>query len=67
MRGKGPFNLKKGQWTDDTSAALCLADSLLATRPEGGKVDREDYARRLEHYFTPGANSRVLSVAGEVS
>lgn len=26
--GKGPFNLKPGEWTDDTSMALCLAHSL---------------------------------------
>ncbi|WP_444885325.1 ADP-ribosylglycohydrolase family protein [Microbulbifer sp. PSTR4-B] len=29
MEGGGPFGLKKGQWTDDTSMALCLAHSLL--------------------------------------
>ena len=28
MVGGGPFNLKPGQWTDDTSMALCLAESL---------------------------------------
>ncbi len=28
MVGGGPFNLKPGEWTDDTSMALCLADSL---------------------------------------
>lgn len=28
MVGGGPFNLEKGQWTDDTSMALCLAHSL---------------------------------------
>lgn len=27
--GGGPFNLKPGQWTDDTSMALCLAESLV--------------------------------------
>jgi ADP-ribosyl-[dinitrogen reductase] hydrolase len=30
MVGGGPFHLKPGQWTDDTSMALCLAESLLA-------------------------------------
>lgn len=30
MDGGGPFSLKAGQWTDDTSMALCLAESLLA-------------------------------------
>ena len=29
MVGGGPFQLKPGQWTDDTSMALCLAESLL--------------------------------------
>lgn len=29
MVGGGPFLLSPGQWTDDTSMALCLADSLL--------------------------------------
>ena len=30
MVGGGPFGLKPGQWTDDTSMALCLATSLIA-------------------------------------
>jgi ADP-ribosyl-[dinitrogen reductase] hydrolase len=29
MVGGGPFHLKPGQWTDDTSMALCLATSLV--------------------------------------
>lgn len=29
MRAGGVFNLEKGQWTDDTSMALCLSESLL--------------------------------------
>ncbi|MBX3397295.1 MAG: ADP-ribosylglycohydrolase family protein [Gemmataceae bacterium] len=29
MIGGGPFDLDPGQWTDDTSMALCLAESLL--------------------------------------
>ncbi len=29
MVGGGPFELEAGQWTDDTSMALCLAHSLL--------------------------------------
>lgn len=27
MVGGGPFNLQPGQWTDDTSMALCLAEN----------------------------------------
>ena len=28
--GGGPFGLAAGQWTDDTSMAMCLAESLVA-------------------------------------
>ena len=30
--GGGPFNLQPGQWSDDTSLALCLAESLVESR-----------------------------------
>ena len=30
MVGGGPFGLEPGQWTDDTSMALCLAESLIS-------------------------------------
>lgn len=32
MVGGGPFGLRAGQWTDDTSMALCLAASLIYRR-----------------------------------
>ncbi len=32
MRGGGPYRLQPGQWTDDTSMALCLAESLVECR-----------------------------------
>jgi ADP-ribosyl-[dinitrogen reductase] hydrolase len=32
MVGGGPFSLKPGEWTDDTSMALCLAASLTERR-----------------------------------
>lgn len=32
MVGGGPFGLRPGQWTDDTSMALCLATSLIEQR-----------------------------------
>ncbi|NQD35987.1 ADP-ribosylglycohydrolase family protein [Permianibacter sp. IMCC34836] len=32
MLGGGPFELGPGEWTDDTSMALCLAESLLHCR-----------------------------------
>src|SRR4051812_46076768 len=30
--GGGPFHLRSGEWTDDTSLALCLAESLVSRR-----------------------------------
>lgn len=38
MVGGGPWGLKPGEWTDDTSMALCLAESLL----ECGGFDARD-------------------------
>lgn len=38
MVGGGLFGLKPGQWTDDTSMALCLAASLT----ECGRFDERD-------------------------
>ena len=40
--GGGPFGLRPGQWTDDTSMALCLAESLL----DRGAHDPDDQMRR---------------------
>jgi len=40
MVGGGPFNLKPGQWTDDTSMALCLAENLLIMKGNKLLVDR---------------------------
>ena len=42
MVGGGPFRLKPGQWTDDTSMALCLAESLV----ECGSFDTFDQLSR---------------------
>ncbi len=39
--GGGPFNLRPGQWTDDTSMALCLAESLISC-PEFNPSDQMD-------------------------
>lgn len=35
MVGGGPFKLKPGEWTDDTSMAICLAEACI----ESGYVD----------------------------
>ena len=48
MLGGGPFGLAPGQWTDDTSMALCLATSLLE-RGFDLRDQMERYLRWAEH------------------
>lgn len=55
--GGGPFDLKPGEWTDDTTMALCLAESLV----ELGKFDMEDQLRRYCRWWKHGH----LSVKGK--
>ncbi|WP_424316469.1 ADP-ribosylglycohydrolase family protein [Haloferula sp.] len=51
--GGGPFRLEAGQWTDDTSMALCLAESLISC--EG--VDLLDQCERYVAWWLRGVNS----------
>jgi ADP-ribosyl-[dinitrogen reductase] hydrolase len=57
MIGGGPFNLKPGQWTDDTSMALCLAESLIECRGFNPKDQMERYVRwwKEGHLSSTGA------------
>ena len=48
--GGGPFSLAPGMWTDDTSMALCLAESLI----ERQEFDPEDQMRRYVLWFEEG-------------
>ncbi|MFN9476551.1 ADP-ribosylglycohydrolase family protein [Acidovorax sp.] len=50
MVGGGPFRLARGQWTDDTSMAICLAQSLL----HRGGFDAEDQMRRYANWWRWG-------------
>lgn len=45
MVGGGPFGLAPGQWTDDTSMALCLAESLVECRGFDARDQMERYVR----------------------
>jgi ADP-ribosyl-[dinitrogen reductase] hydrolase len=47
MVGGGPFGLPPGAWTDDTSMALCLAESLL----KSGGFDPRDQAERYVRWY----------------
>ena len=53
MKGGGPFNLQPGQWTDDTSMALCLAESLI----ESGEFDPVDQLARYVRWKREGLHS----------
>lgn len=53
MTGGGPFRLPPGAWTDDTSMALCLADSLIAC----GKFYAKDQMDRYVRWWKDGERS----------
>jgi ADP-ribosyl-[dinitrogen reductase] hydrolase len=48
--GRGPFRLKPGEWTDDTSMALCLAESLIECKA----FDPADQMRRYLRWYRKG-------------
>lgn len=50
MIGGGPFNLPPGAWTDDTSMALCLAESLI----ERSGFDAADQMHRYVRWYQNG-------------
>src|SRR4051812_31938460 len=53
MIGGGPFGLRPGEWTDDTSMALCLAESLI----ERGGLDQQDLMGRFAAWYQEGRYS----------
>ena len=50
MQGGGTWGLETGQWTDDTSMALCLAASLIIK----GKFDPYDQFVRYKRWYRDG-------------
>jgi ADP-ribosyl-[dinitrogen reductase] hydrolase len=57
MIGGGPHQLKPGEWTDDTSMALCLAESLI----EYKEFNADDQMNRYLQWYKNG----YLSSTGE--
>ena len=54
-KGKGgDFKLEPGQWTDDTSMGLCLADSLLVNK---GEFEPRDLMHRFLLWWNCGYNN----------
>jgi ADP-ribosyl-[dinitrogen reductase] hydrolase len=63
MVGGGPFHLKPGQWTDDTSMALCLAASLVERRGFDARDQMERYCRwKDEGYLS--STGRCFDIGG---
>jgi ADP-ribosyl-[dinitrogen reductase] hydrolase len=65
MVGGGVFGLRPGEWTDDTSMALCLASSLT----ELGRFDPADQMRRYWKWVEEGywsSNGRCFDVGNTV-
>jgi ADP-ribosyl-[dinitrogen reductase] hydrolase len=65
MVGGGVFELKPGEWTDDTSMALCLASSLT----ELGRFDPADQMQRYWKWVDDGylsSNGRCFDVGNTV-
>lgn len=65
MIGGGPFNLQAGEWTDDTSMALCLAESLV----EKQSFDPRDQIERYVRWYRQGylsSNGRCFDIGGTV-
>lgn len=50
MVGGGPFDLKAGYWTDDTSMAMCLAESLVFKKG----MDLRDQMNRYVNWYRYG-------------
>ena len=64
--GGGPFGLVPGESTDDTSMALCLAESLVARE----RFDPEDQMRRYLRWYREGylsSNGRCFDIGATVS
>jgi ADP-ribosyl-[dinitrogen reductase] hydrolase len=53
MVGGGPFNLNAGEWTDDTSMALCLAETYI----EKNCCDMDFFREKLISWYKTGHNS----------
>jgi ADP-ribosyl-[dinitrogen reductase] hydrolase len=66
MVGGGPFRLKPGEWTDDTSMALCLATSLAETGVFNPKDQMDRYCRwRNDGYLS--SNGRCFDIGNTVA
>lgn len=66
MVGGGPFRLEPGQWTDDTSMALCLAESLIEKKGFDPKDQMERYVRWWKEGYL-SSNGTCFDIGNTVS
>lgn len=66
MVGGGPFGLQPGQWTDDTSMAMCLAESLLAREGFDAADQMDRYVRWYQEGYWSSTGS-CFDIGGTVS
>ncbi len=66
MIGDGPFNLEKGQWTDDTSMALCLAHSLVYKKGFDPVDQMNRYCNWYQHGYM-SSNGHCFDIGATVS
>src|SRR5687767_7192342 len=65
IEGGGPFQLRRGEWTDDTSMALCLAESLIQAKGFDALDQMQRYCRwKNEGYLS--SNGRCFDIGGTV-
>src|SRR6266446_3703974 len=74
MVGGGPFYLAPGEWTDDTSMALCLAESLIEKGRSCGwpqfhfsfLVRRKPQSKSLERALAQLMERRLQSMPADI-
>ncbi len=67
MVGGGPFHLKAGQWTDDTSMALCLAESLIECRGFDLRDQADQYVRWWQEGHMSSSKAGCFDIGNTVS
>lgn len=66
MVGGGPFGLNPGEWTDDTSMALCLGTSLVSRNGFDAKDQMNRYVNWRDHGYM-SSNGECFDIGGTVA
>ena len=66
MVGGGPFGLRAGEWTDDTSMALCLATSLVERNGFDARDQMERYCRWADQGYLSSTGT-CFDIGGTVA